>query len=54
LRVVGESFGEAQAQAVLALRILPKGVLVDRDEGIGKRRRSAYVAPLAIGVGTLS
>ena len=51
LRVVGEPFGEAQAPAVLALRILPKGVLVDRDEGIGKRRCLAYAEPLAISVG---
>jgi hypothetical protein len=50
---VGKSFGEAQAQAVLALRILPEGVLVDRDEGIGKCRRLAYVDPLAISVGPL-
>jgi hypothetical protein len=41
LRVVGEPFGEPQAQAVLTLRIVPEGVLIDRDEGIGKRRRLA-------------
>src|SRR5215207_2383618 len=54
LRVLSEPFCEAKAQAVLALRVLPEGVLVDRDEGIGKRRRSTYVEPLAIGVGPLS
>ena len=54
LCVLGESFGKTQGQAVLALRVLPEGVLVDRDEGIGKRRRSAYVEPLAIAVGTLA
>ena len=54
LCVLGESFGKTQGQAVLALRVLPEGVLVDRDEGIGKRRRSAHVEPLAIGVGPLS
>ena len=53
LCVLGEYFGEAKAQAVLTLRILSEGVLVDRDEGVGKRRRLAYVEPLAIGVGAL-
>jgi hypothetical protein len=52
LRVLGQSFGEAQTG--LPLRVLPEGVLIDRDKGIGKRRRSAYVEPLAIGIGTLS
>ena len=54
LRIVREPFGEAQAQAVLALRILAKDVLVDRDEGIGQRRRLAYLEPLAISVCAVS
>jgi hypothetical protein len=40
LCVVGESFGEAQAQAVLALRILPEGVLAARA---GRGAYAAYV-----------
>ena len=50
---MGKSFGEAQAQAVLALRILPEGVLVNRDEGIGKRRRLACVERFVIRERTL-
>jgi hypothetical protein len=49
LRGLGEPFGEAQAPAVLALRILPKGVLVDRDKGIGKRGCLAYAEALSAG-----
>lgn len=40
-------------QVVPPLCVLPEGVLVGRDKGIGKRGGSAYVEPLAIGVGAL-
>jgi hypothetical protein len=52
--VVGEPFGEPQALAVLALRIVANCVLVDGDEGIGKRRGLADAEPRVISVGTLS
>jgi hypothetical protein len=41
LRVVSQPLGETQPPAVLALRILAEGVLVDGDEGVRKSGRRA-------------
>ena len=53
LRVVGEPFGQAGVGTFLPLRVFPEGVLVNRDEGIGKRRRLAYVERFVIRERTL-
>jgi hypothetical protein len=51
---VGEPFRKTQSPAVFSLGIFPEGVLVDRDEGVRKRRCLAYMEPFVVCESTLT